>query len=37
MAPDPYPFTRCLVDLLIVASWATVGFLVLWEIAPYAG
>lgn len=30
-----YPFTNCLVDLLIVACWAAVGFLSLWEITSY--
>ncbi len=35
MESEPYPFTSCLVDLLIVACWGAIGFLCLWEITHY--
>lgn len=36
MGYKPLPFSTCLVDLLIVASWAAFGLLLLWEITEYA-
>ena len=35
MESESSPFSAAMVNLLIVASWAAIGFLLIWEITEY--